>query len=129
MKNTQQIISTPPPGPDGELVEETGAEAEIRALSFSSVHHGMRLDLALTDLVPEFSRSYLQQLIDLGSVLVNGKEVTMAELPALLGTFAKDTEVHLRADKTTPYEALAQVLSASADAGLAKVGFVTELPN
>ena len=64
-----------------------------------------------------------------GAVMVNGKEVTMAELPALLGTFAKDTEVHLRADKSTPYEALAQVLSASTEAGLAKVGFVTELPN
>ena len=78
MKNTQQIISTPPQEPDSELVEETSVEAELRALSFSSAHHGMRLDLALTDLVPEFSRSYLQQLIDLGSVLVNGKVVKKA---------------------------------------------------
>jgi biopolymer transport protein ExbD len=64
-----------------------------------------------------------------GGVMVNGKDVTMTELPVLLRTFSKDTEIHLRADKATPYEALAQVLSASADAGLAKVGFVTELPN
>ncbi|MEO6699803.1 MAG: biopolymer transporter ExbD, partial [Paraperlucidibaca sp.] len=49
-----------------------------------------------------------------GEVMVNGKSVTMAELPVLLSTFSKDSEVHLRADKTTPYEALAQVLSASA---------------
>jgi len=78
LKNTQQIISTPPQGLDGELVEETGVEAELRALTFGPAHHGMRLDLALTDLVPEFSRSYLQQLIDLGSVLVNGKVVKKA---------------------------------------------------
>lgn len=78
MKNTQQIISTPPQGPDGELAEETGVEAELRALSFSFAHHGMRLDLALTELVPEFSRSYLQQLIALGSVLINGTVVTKA---------------------------------------------------
>lgn len=63
-----------------------------------------------------------------GEVLVNDKGVSMAELPKVLATFSKDTEVHLRADKSTPYEALAQVLSASADAGLAKVGFVTEQP-
>lgn len=63
-----------------------------------------------------------------GELLLNGESITFSELPTRLATFAKDTEVHLRADKTTPYEALAQVLSASADAGLAKVGFVTELP-
>lgn len=75
MKNTQQIISTPPQSPDSDLSEETGVGAELRALSFSFAHHNMRLDLALTDLVPEFSRSYLQQLIALGSVAVNGKVV------------------------------------------------------
>jgi len=78
LKNTQQIISTPPQSTDSELAEDISVEAELRPLSFSSVHHGMRLDLALTDLVPEFSRSYLQQLIDLGSVLVNGKVVKKA---------------------------------------------------
>lgn len=63
-----------------------------------------------------------------GELLLNGESTTFSELPARLATFAKDTEVHLRADKTTPYEALAQVLSACAETGLAKVGFVTELP-
>lgn len=78
MKNTQQIISTPPQGTGGELPDEAGVEVELRALSFSFAHHNMRLDLALTDLVPEFSRSYLQQLIALGSVLINGVVVKKA---------------------------------------------------
>lgn len=78
MKNTQQIISTPLQSLDGERAEDTGLEAELRALSFSSAQHGMRLDLALTELVPEFSRSYLQQLIALGSVHVNGEEIKKA---------------------------------------------------
>ena len=66
MKNSHQIISIPPWVLDSELAEESGVEAELRALCFGPAHHGMRLDVALTDLVPEFSRSYLQQLIDLG---------------------------------------------------------------
>ncbi|MDQ6880861.1 MAG: RluA family pseudouridine synthase [Pseudomonadota bacterium] len=35
--------------------------------------HGERLDRALALLVPEFSRSYLQQLLESGAVLLNGK--------------------------------------------------------
>jgi 23S rRNA pseudouridine1911/1915/1917 synthase len=38
----------------------------------------MRLDRALVDLVPEFSRSYLQQLIELGSVSINHQAVQKA---------------------------------------------------
>jgi 23S rRNA pseudouridine1911/1915/1917 synthase len=36
-------------------------------------HHGERLDRVLAALVPEFSRSYLQQLIEQGAVTVGGK--------------------------------------------------------
>ncbi len=75
MENTFLIISGTPSLVDQEPFEETGPQTEVRALSFSSIHHGVRLDRALTDLVPEFSRSYLQQLIDLGAVHVNGKVV------------------------------------------------------
>lgn len=35
-------------------------------------------------------------------------------------------ELHLQADRATPYEAVAQVMAAAARAGLARVGFVTE---
>jgi 23S rRNA pseudouridine1911/1915/1917 synthase len=34
--------------------------------------HGMRLDKALQDFVPEFSRNYLQQLVEEGAVTLNG---------------------------------------------------------
>ncbi|WP_207160721.1 RluA family pseudouridine synthase [Rhodoferax fermentans] len=78
MKNTPQIISTDLGTYDGEATEDAGPEVELRALTFKPEHHGLRLDLALTDLVPEFSRSYLQQLVDLGSVWVNGKVVKKA---------------------------------------------------
>jgi len=35
-------------------------------------------------------------------------------------------ELHLRADKATRYERISFVLSAAQQAGLAKIGFVTE---
>lgn len=51
---------------------DLGPEGELRALIFGELLHGKRLDLALTELVPELSRSYLQQLIEQGAVAVNG---------------------------------------------------------
>ena len=85
MKNTQQIISTDLASQDSEISDEACPEIELRALCFDDVHHGMRLDLALTALVPEFSRSYLQQLMDLGLVSVNGKVVKKASTKAKAG--------------------------------------------
>lgn len=63
---------------EAEQVEELQPELELRSLDFSVVHHGMRLDRALVDLVPEFSRSYLQQLIEVGSVRLNGLVIQKA---------------------------------------------------
>ena len=73
MKNTNLIISAALEVDDAESLNEVQAEVEVRQLHFSPAQHGMRLDRALVDLVPEFSRSYLQQLIELGSVSLNEK--------------------------------------------------------
>lgn len=48
------------------------AEIELRHVKVPAESHGGRLDKTLTDLAPEFSRSYLQQLIEAGSVWVEG---------------------------------------------------------
>ena len=48
------------------------AEMELRRVKVPAESHGGRLDKVLADLVPEFSRSYLRQLIEAGSVLVEG---------------------------------------------------------
>ena len=72
MKNTELIISS---GLDSEDMEdriEMGLDIELRHLVFGELQHGHRLDRALVELVPEFSRSYLQQLIDLEGVTING---------------------------------------------------------
>ncbi|MDR2128988.1 MAG: RluA family pseudouridine synthase [Burkholderiaceae bacterium] len=54
--------------------------AESRALLVPAGWHGQRLDRALAALVPELSRSYLQQLIEGGQLALNGAR---ASKPAL----------------------------------------------
>lgn len=45
---------------------------ELRQLRVGLSLHGQRLDKVLAQIAPEFSRNYLQQLIDAGGVCVNG---------------------------------------------------------
>ena len=61
-----------------DLLEEPGAEVEIRPFTIAADLHGERLDRALAQLAPEFSRSYLQQLIAEGGVRLRGATVTKA---------------------------------------------------
>lgn len=73
------IISTDPLAPGEDAGADDGAEhdaLEVRAFTIDAVLHGARLDRALAVLVPEFSRSYLQQLLEAGAVTLSGKAVT-----------------------------------------------------
>jgi 23S rRNA pseudouridine1911/1915/1917 synthase len=70
------IISTDPlQAPTEDLIDDTGAEAETRPFTITPAQHGERLDLALAQLLPAFSRSYLQQLIEAGAVRLRGRAV------------------------------------------------------
>ena len=56
-----------------------GQEAlELREVQVPQALHGQRLDKVLAELVPEFSRSYLQQLLAQGAVRVAGCVATKA---------------------------------------------------
>ena len=68
------IISTAPADelPESPL-EDEAEQAEWRHLSVGVAQHAQRLDRALAELIPEFSRSYLQQRIEAGDVLVDGR--------------------------------------------------------
>jgi 23S rRNA pseudouridine1911/1915/1917 synthase len=55
-----------------ELHDPTAADHELRSFEVPIALHGHRLDRALVELAPEFSRSYLQQLADDGAVTLNG---------------------------------------------------------
>lgn len=94
MEKGRTIISTdPPPPPLDELLDEPGAEAETRAFTIAAGLHGQRLDRALATLVPEFSRSYLQQLIEAGAVRLRGQVQAKPSHKVRVG---EDGEVELR---------------------------------
>ena len=74
------IISTDPFAIDAQGVldeaADTGPDAELRPFAIAAAHHGDRLDRALAAIAPEFSRSYLQQLIEAGAVSLHGAPAT-----------------------------------------------------
>jgi 23S rRNA pseudouridine1911/1915/1917 synthase len=82
LKKRSSIISADP-SPDAPLAAleeavDTGADAEseLRAFVIDAEHHGQRLDRVLASQVSEFSRSYLQQLIEGGAVRLDGRPAT-----------------------------------------------------
>ena len=68
-------MAVPAPEADDELADD-GAGAESRSFALPAAQHGARLDRALADLVPEFSRNYLSQLVADGAVRLNGATAT-----------------------------------------------------
>ena len=64
---------------------DLGGELERRAWTITDVLHGQRLDRALAELVPEFSRSYLQQLMAQGAVSMAGRVLTKASAKVKAG--------------------------------------------
>jgi len=63
----------------------TEAHQEVRQAGVPSHLHGQRLDRVFAQLVPEFSRSYLQQLIEQGDALVDGRVTTKVSAKVRLG--------------------------------------------
>ncbi|MGE0497285.1 MAG: RluA family pseudouridine synthase [Ramlibacter sp.] len=76
LEQSKFIISTAPSVQAADEPAELGPEAELRPLLIGAAQHGERLDRALATLVPEFSRSYLQQLIAAGAVRFKGLAIT-----------------------------------------------------
>ena len=90
MKRSKSIISSPLPSHDpvedgAEEAADTGQDSELRDWSVDVAQHGARLDQALAAGVPEFSRSYLQQLIEAGAVTVNGVVATKSSAKVRAG--------------------------------------------
>lgn len=73
-----------PEAPADELAELAG-EHESRSALISRAMHGSRLDKALVELVPEFSRNHLQGLIERGHVRLDGVVASSSSRKALSG--------------------------------------------
>jgi 23S rRNA pseudouridine1911/1915/1917 synthase len=81
MDLASQIISTgegregSSPAPEtegGAAADEFALDVETRVCDVPAAMHGWRIDRALAQLIPEFSRSYLQQLMADGAVEMRG---------------------------------------------------------
>jgi biopolymer transport protein ExbD len=65
------------------------------------------------------------------SIFIDGEKVDAAALDerlhaAAASEAANSPELHLRADKATPYDAVAKVMAAASRAGLTKIAFVSQ---
>ena len=93
--------------------------------------HAVKIDLPKATSQPNITQPENIQLAikSSGEVYWNGVAIDKASLAARMATAAKldpQPEVHLRADRATEYQRVAEVMSAAARAGLTKIGFVTE---
>jgi biopolymer transport protein ExbD len=91
----------------------------------------VRLELPKAASTPNLARPETVQLaIDAASrIFWNGAEVDRAALRerlAAAGRLAPQPELHLRADRSTPYEAVARLLADASNAGLTRIGFVSD---
>ena len=64
-----------------------------------------------------------------GQMYWNGERIERAQLTQRMAAAAAvepQPELHLRADRTTQYQALAEVMAAAGRAGLTRIGFVSD---
>ena len=64
-----------------------------------------------------------------GQLFWNREAIDASQLQIRIATAAQKTpqpELHLRAERTTQYEKVAQVMAAAQTGGLSKIGFITE---
>lgn len=95
--------------------------------------HAVKVDLPKASSEANTSKQDSIQLnIDASNqIFWNGERIEADQLGAKLSEAAlqqPQPELHIGADRTTPYEKVAQVMSTAASQGLTRIGFVTD-PN
>ncbi len=93
--------------------------------------HAIKLDLpsAQSAPAPEKQETISLSINEQGQIFWNEAVVDQKDLDARLATAAQKNpqpELQLRADKSTRYEVIAQVMAAAQSNGLTKMGFVTD---
>jgi biopolymer transport protein ExbD len=95
--------------------------------------HAIRLDLpkVASQPVRQTPQTITLSIDDTGRLFWNGRPASFDEVRALLvkaGKEAEQPELHLRASRATRYEVIAQIMGAAQQAGLERIGFVTQPP-
>lgn len=95
--------------------------------------HAIKLDLptAQSAPAPEKPETITLGIDAAGKLYWNDQQVSSAELDARLAAASSrqpQPELQLRADKSTRYQTIAEVMAAAQGAGMSKLGFVTDPP-
>ena len=93
--------------------------------------HSVKVDLPKASSNPNITKP---EHIELGikddkSLFWNGEPIALMQLTSRFSEKIKqdpNTELHIRADGQVPYEHVAQVMSIASNAGLIRIGFVTD---
>ncbi|MCB1950116.1 biopolymer transporter ExbD [Nitrosomonas sp.] len=93
--------------------------------------HSVKIDLPKAESTPNITQpEHIELAIrEDGSFFWNGEPVLFDQLPerfAAAVSLDPKTELHIRADKTTQYEYVARAMSIAANAGMARIGFITD---
>ncbi|SAL74075.1 biopolymer transport protein ExbD/TolR [Caballeronia peredens] len=93
--------------------------------------HAIRLDLPKVASQParETPQTITLSIDDTGKLFWNDTPVSFEQMRARFadaGRSAQKPELHLRASAATRYDVIAQVMGAAQQAGLARIGFVTQ---
>ncbi|MEX3857350.1 ExbD/TolR family protein [Paraburkholderia sp. BR10923] len=95
--------------------------------------HAIRLDLPKVAAAParQTPQTISLSIDGAGKLYWNGKPITLAQMRvqfAEAGKQADQPDIQLRAERSTRYEVIAQVMGAAQQAGLERIGFVTDPP-
>ena len=93
--------------------------------------HAIKLELpnAQSQAAPEKPETITLAINAEGKLFWNNAAITREELSQRIATASQkqpQPELQLRADKSTRYEVIAQVMSAAQNGGMNKIGFVTD---
>jgi biopolymer transport protein ExbD len=103
----------------------------IFIITIPVINHSVKIDLPRATSQPDDVKPENINLdIDAqGRIFWNSEAIDTSQLNLRIATAAQKTpqpELHLRAERTTQYEKVAQVMAAAQSGGLSKIGFVTE---
>ena len=95
--------------------------------------HAIRLDLPKVAAAParQTPQTISLSIDAAGKIYWNGNVLTLDQMRARFveaGKAAEQPEIQLRAERSTRYEVIAQVMGAAQQAGLERIGFVTDPP-
>src|ERR1700744_4685955 len=95
--------------------------------------HAIRLDLPKVAAAParQTPQTIALSIDAAGRLYWNSQPITLAQMRARFTEAGKQSdqpEIQLRAERSTRYEVIAQVMGAAQQAGLERIGFVTDPP-